>query len=227
MATDISQVRGGNFVYLNDFERIVTVFDEEFQYLMTPIAYDVTLNATISFAFDVHDVYGVPDADTNSHDFELNLPTLFLSNRSGGGAVFVRLRPGGLVDYQRENRVADITVEYTLPDGTPVLDALTVDLPPLEPDENGDWFQDDHARRANLLLNTALTLRAAAEDMTRLSEWGYTYSDREAAIDRLTRFLDHFDAMAIGLEDRIEESSRSLSEERALIEQLLDNVYAW
>ncbi len=63
-----------------------------------------------------------------------------------------------------------------------------------------------HARRRPLLLY----------DLTALTQ----------AIDRLTGFLPYFDRLAEGLEDAVSESSRTLSQERALLVRLLTNLQA-
>ena len=44
------------------------------------------------------------------------------------------------------------------------------------------------------------------------------------AVDRLTEFLPYFDELAEGLEDQASSTSRKLSDERALLAQLLDNL---
>jgi len=87
LAYDISQVRGGNYFVLSDYDRIVSVFDEEFDFLVTPIAYDLELDVTIPFEFDVTDVYGVPFDEPFGHVLTIEVPTLFLSAREGGGAI--------------------------------------------------------------------------------------------------------------------------------------------
>ena len=63
-------------------------------------------------------------------------------------------------------------------------------------------------------------MRNACED----ASWGYWSGAYDRAVRRLTEFLPYFDALAEGLEDRVSDSSRSLSQERALLEQLLANI---
>ncbi len=225
LANEISQIRGGNYFFLSDYDRIVTVFDDEFDYLVTPVAYDVRLVASIPFEFDVANVYGIPEQEELTHTLELEIPTLFLSNRQGGGAVFVRLRVGALVDMAQANRLADLSLSFTTPEGetvtqTPMEAMLPSDL---DPDGVEGYYENDATRRGVLLLNTALVLKAACDDM--VTDWGYvSYRDSDLAIARLTEFLPYFDALAEGLEDRATDTSRSLSQERALVAQLLENI---
>lgn len=236
LATDISQVRGGNFVYLNDYDRIRQVFDEEFDFLVSPIAQDIRLAADIPFSLDVADVYGLPSVDTSTHTLELLIPTLFYSTRQGGGAIMIRLRPGSLVDFSQAIDAATITLDFVA-DGATTRRTLRVTLPAgLDPAAVEPYFQNSGTQRAVLLLNTALVLQNASKDaflgyivdpVTGTTDYHYpALSDYDRAIARLTEFLPYFDALAMGLDDQPNASSRSLSQERALVVKLLENVEA-
>ncbi len=235
LAGDIAQVRGGNVVYLNDYERIVQVFDEEFDFLVSPIAYDVRLAATVPFALDVADTFGLHESAVSGHIFELVIPSLFYSNRQGGAAIFIRLRPGALVDFSEPIEAADLSLVYKTTTGEALSEAKSVTLPAaLDPTATEPYFETDATKRAVLLLNTAIVLQNACRDAYSGSyyddaarEWVYHYPDIvdfDRAIARLTEFLPYFDALAEGLEDQPDETSRSLSSERALVEKLLDNI---
>ena len=226
LAFDISQVRGGNFFFLSDYDRIITVFDEEFDLLVTPVAYDVQLTMSIPFSMDVDDVYGIPLPEELSHVVELAVPTLFLSSRAGGGAIFVRQRAGSMFDFEVENNIADILLSYTTPDGEIVSQPPLSAILPAGLDAAADqvYFETDGIKRGVLLLNTALVLKAASEDA--FSIYGYFDGgqDPARAVERLTEFLPYFDELAEGLDDKTSDSSRSLSEERALVAKLLSNI---
>ncbi len=224
IAFDIAQVRGGNYFFLNDYDRIVSVFDEEFDTLVTPIAYDITLDIDVPPSLDVVEVHGVPIEGPFSNRVSVTIPSLFLSKRAGGGAIMVRLRGGALVDFNEAITLADVTLSYVTPGGTtetqPIFSAV---LPAgLDPSAEPDYFASPAAQRAVLLLNTAIVLQRTGEDAGG-DFWRYNF-DRPRAIDRLTDFLPYFDAMAAGLEDRTATTSRALSEERTLLSQLLDNL---
>lgn len=228
LAFDISQVRGGNYFVLSDYERIVSVFDEEFDFLVTPIAYDVELEVSIPFEFDVTDVYGVPFDEPLGHVVTIDVPTLFLSAREGGGAILIRLRAGALADFDVDNTVASIRLTYELPDGEQADQALSLLMPAgLDPAAESPYFETAGSRRAVLLLNTALVLRNASDDAY---SWQYSYwrsstdEDLDRAVARLSEFLPYFDGLAEGLAERESENSRSLSQERTLVERLLANV---
>ena len=227
LAFDISQVRGGNFFFLSDYERIVSVFDEEFDFLVTPVAYDVELEVSIPFEFDVTDVYGVPFDEPLGHVLTIGVPTLFLSAREGGGAILIRLRAGALADFDVANTVASIRLTYELQDGEQADQALALLMPAgLDPAAESSYFETEGSRRAVLLLNTVLVLRQAADDA---HPGPYSWSrpsdeDLDRAAARLSEFLPYFDELAEGLAERESENSRSLSQERTLVERLLANV---
>jgi len=227
VAYEISQVRGGNYFFLSDYDRIVSVFDEEFDFLVTPVACDVALEVTVPFMFDVVDVHGVEVEEPIPHVVELSIPTLFLSSRQGGGAVFVRVRAGALVDFDEENVLADVALSYTSPDGeTVTIPKVTTTLPAgLDPEADESYFESDAVRRGVLLLNTALVMKNACQDAYYgYWYWYYDWLDRDRAIQRLTEFLPYFDNLAVGLDDQASPTSRTLSAERALLSQLLYNI---
>jgi Ca-activated chloride channel family protein len=235
LAADISQVRGGNVVYLSDHDRIVQVFDEEFDFLVSPVAYDVRLAATIPFALDVADAFGFPDAQAGGHTLELLIPSRFYSARQGGAAIFIRLRPGALVDFDETVEVATLTLDYRTSTGDSQSDSMQITLPVgQDPDAAEPYFETEATQRAVLLLNTALALKNASRDAfegyDRDEATGRTIyqfpelDDVNRALARLTEFLPYFDDLAAGLPDQSAPTSRSLSQERAVVESLLNNI---
>lgn len=227
VAFAISQVRGGNYFFLSDFDRIVSVFDEDFEFLVTPVAFDVALAISVPFEFDVDNVYGIPVTEPLTHALELSIPTLFLSSREGGGALLIRVRAGGLVDFGEPTEVARMALSYTTPDGqTVVHPTVTATLPAGLDETAGErYFQTPGTQRAVLLLNTALVLKNALEDLH--SDGGFAIvggPNGQRAQERLSEFLPYFDDLAEGLNDQSSPTSRRLSDERALVEQLLANI---
>jgi hypothetical protein len=211
---------------LNDFDRIVSLFGEEFDYLVAPVASAVTITVDVPFEFDVVDVHGLAADNPLGHQLQLTAPALFLSPNQAERTAFVRLRAGALVDLNKPNTVGVITLTYTTPDGTQAGSApVPVSLPAgLRPDGDPSFFENENIKRGVILLNTALTLKAACADVY---QFGFISLDRESrtvAITRLTEFFDYFDALAAGLSDRLSPLSRSLSQERALLVQLRTNL---
>jgi hypothetical protein len=94
-----------------------------------------------------------------------------------------------------------------------------------DPEATINYFENDGTKRAVILLNTALVLQNACEDAHDCYDRYYWYTvECQRAVTRLNEFLPYFDDLVEGLEDRVSETSRSLSEERALLTQLLNNI---
>jgi Ca-activated chloride channel family protein len=67
------------------------VFELDFDYLVTPLAYDMQLVFRPAFGFRIVDVYGVPTWTPGEDLVDLEVATLFLSRNHG--AILVRLEP--------------------------------------------------------------------------------------------------------------------------------------
>lgn len=220
LAQDIAQVRGGNYFFLGDYDRVVSVFDQDFDLLVSPIAYDVRLTVNIPFELDVESVYGLPGVDINTHVLELSVPTLFLSSRQGGGEIIIRLRAGALVHFDAAIPLADITYSYRNTTGGRREAVLAKGLPEnLDASGRTPYFENDGIRRACLLTDTAVVLHDSAADSY---YFGYFGGDVFGARDRLSDFLHDFDELAAGLLDRPSPTSRALSEEREVIVRFID-----
>ncbi len=115
LAQEMSVVRGGNYFYLADKEAISTVFDDEFDTIVTPVAYDFTANVQVQGGWSFAEAYGAP-LDDPAEGVELGASTLFLSKRSGG--IGVTLRPAGEDGIAATSEsVADFDLSY-LPQGS-------------------------------------------------------------------------------------------------------------
>jgi Ca-activated chloride channel family protein len=99
IAVAISNTRGGNYFFLQNAEKISTVFDQDFDLIVTPLAYDLNLTVTPGPDFSVADVYGIPSWSSGQASAQIKVPTVFLSRNKG--AIVVRLagtaQPGSSV----------------------------------------------------------------------------------------------------------------------------------
>jgi len=217
LAADIARVRGGNAFYLSNEQRITQIFTEEFDYFVSPAASDLVLEIAIPDGVGVRDVYGVPDYAPGSRGALIHIPTLFFSAREGGGAIVVRLTLAQSPTFETDVSVAQLRMSYTLTDGTPrELGGELVLSAGLSPTADPPFYSDDAVRRAALLLDTALMLRAAAQ-----AGYDGRYADGAAEI---RAFLAEFDKRSLGMSDRTDATSRGLSDERALLETLLGTL---
>lgn len=114
----ISQLRGGSSYFLDTPEKIAQVFEKEFDYLVTPLAYDLRVKIRTPPGLKLAQVYGLPTWKPGSADADLEIPTVFLStNRS---AILLRYeradsRPLALAP---NDLITTGNVNYLNPDGT-------------------------------------------------------------------------------------------------------------
>jgi len=96
LATRISSVRGGNLYFFPDAQRMSKVFEEDFDTMVTEMAWDVTLRVTPAPGLRVAGIYGIPGdllAWEDDGNIRVQLATLFLSKRSG--AIYAAFAPAG------------------------------------------------------------------------------------------------------------------------------------
>jgi Ca-activated chloride channel homolog len=92
LATTLSKVRGANFFYLDEDSR-ERLFVDEFDFMVTPVAYDMaaTLTSLVDAPVDP-EVYGAP---VDGGEVKLGASTLFFSKRRGGIAALFPVVPDG------------------------------------------------------------------------------------------------------------------------------------
>ena len=112
LARRVSEVRGGNSYYFGDEATVSQVFGAEFEYLVTPVAYDLHFTVRPSEGFGFLAAYGTPDANA-SDEVDVSIATAFLSARGGAMAVVLdgdldALSPGApVVSFALEYQTAD------------------------------------------------------------------------------------------------------------------------
>ncbi len=216
LAHEVADVRDANYYFLADSERIRTVFDD-FRFMVTPAAHDLSLEVQVADGVGIRDVYGVPDYTPGQRGARIEIPTLFFSRREGGGTIVVQLTSAAAPTFEEAITAGHATLAYTLPDGTRRTSETPLTLPAgLSATGEPPWFSEDSARRAALLLDTVLVLK----DATRAAYYG---NERDATA-MLQDFLDYFDMASLGMSDRTDPSSRGLKDEREMLEALLGSV---
>ena len=115
----ISRLRGGNFFFLRNEERIRAVFNEEFDLLVTPIVYDLKVTIPNPPGATIKEIYGLPDQRPGATEVTLDIPTVFFSNNRGAIILRYSYESG---DYAIESggTVAGGTISYTKVDLTSV-----------------------------------------------------------------------------------------------------------
>jgi Ca-activated chloride channel homolog len=214
LAKLLGQVRGGAAYYLQDLAKVEQVFDADFDFMVTPILYDLKLAVEPGAAFEVVQLYGLPGADApvqqpQAPPTEGQTGGAFLSSRKGAIVAQLRLKEGA----SRGSAVGTVTLRYAPEPAlgfgeTPVeqrADVADLSLPAETP-----GFEGVGVRKAAALVNQAVRMKAACN--------AYRKSDKASAAAILTALRDHLQAEATALDDA------GLRDEVKLVMALLVNV---
>jgi Ca-activated chloride channel family protein len=179
----ISRLRGGNYAYLADYERIATVFDEDFDYLVTPLAYDLKLTLSPATGFGVKTVYGWRSDSSTSSSVEIDIATVFLSRAHG--AVVARLEPTGEWP-SGSTPLAHLTLNYVSASDTEktndVFETLYDETNPLG--NNTLFYSQIGVRRTIAYVNAALGMKQACA-----LYWDGNRTDAIALLDKTNTLL--------------------------------------
>jgi Ca-activated chloride channel family protein len=157
LVTRMTRVRGANYFYLEDGEKTRSVFSQDFDLMVTPIASDLSLQVSRADGFELAGAHGFPGAHDASAEPALEVKSVFLSRRRG--ALVLRLlgtpAPGGTL--------ATLQLSYVL-EGQSHAESLTVafggDAAPA-PDER--WFGAPGIRKTVALTNFILAAREVSQ----------------------------------------------------------------
>ncbi len=205
----ISKLRGGNYAFLADRERIASVFDDDFEYLVTPLAYDLRFQLTPAPGLRVHAVYGFPSWPTASSSVQIDVATVFLSR--GHGALVARLEP---IEGWPEGDapLADLSLSYDPADGSEsraqVFTSVYDGAEPLSDDSH--FYSQVGVRRTVAYVNAAL-----AEKQACTLYWNFSTSEAIGLLDRAEGLLN---SEAVTVEDE------GLFDEANVIAELRSNM---
>jgi len=89
----ISKTKGANYFSVHSSKAFEKLLDQEFEYMVTPLVYDLELKLSNS-VYSIEAVYGSPDADMATGEI-MKVHTLFPSHNDGiatkGGVVLIKL----------------------------------------------------------------------------------------------------------------------------------------
>lgn len=94
LATAISSVRGGNLFFFPDSARMTKVFREEFDTMVTELAYDLKLEVSPAAGLKIAGIYGIPGKAVEwapGGAIRVSVETIFLSRKKG--AIYVAFAP--------------------------------------------------------------------------------------------------------------------------------------
>jgi Ca-activated chloride channel family protein len=182
LVTKISAVRGSNYFYLNNAERTRAVFDEDFDFLVTPIAYDLHMALTPAEGFRVEAVYGVPGVAPGASAASLDVATVFLSRRRG--AIVARLSGSGEVQPNQPVVANGFSFQPAQGEAPPAV-TLTAKYEGSEPlGSSASWYSQRTMRKTVALTNFILGARQACDQWHKGEKEAAQVAQRTAALLR-------------------------------------------
>lgn len=140
---EISKVQGANYYSVHSSTDFKTRLDEEFEFMVTPLIFDLKLNLQ-SDNFKIEKVYGSPEADLATGEI-MSVKTLFPSKTSGGetkgGVILLKLKTSN------PQGVIKLSTSYQTRDGQS--DGQVLDV--LIGNRDGEYYENDGIRKAIVL----------------------------------------------------------------------------
>ena len=133
LATAVSSVRGGNLFFFADVGKMQKKFEDEFDTMVTELAYDLKLEVKPGSGLKIAGVYGIPGKALKWQDggaIALSIETIFLSKKKG--AIYVALASDtkpGLPETRPAAGAAVASVQLGYQERTGATVKTTVDLP--------------------------------------------------------------------------------------------------
>jgi len=193
---------GGNAFSLFDVEDVDRLMEDNWPWMVSPIAYYLSLDVDTQTEFPVVDAYGFPSGESGT-EISMSVATVFLSRRKGG--LLLRMDPSllGLEDSQKVH----INLSYLTKALKQKQDHLVVDFPEGSFMEGETYFEQPSVGRATALAILVYNMKKAAE--------AYAQS-REEAVNIMTDVVSRISSDAQSLDDS------ALDPEVELAQDLLD-----
>ncbi len=184
----MSHLRGGNAFSLFELEDVSALMDDSWPWMVSPIAYDLSVKLTDPPGFTLSQAHGFPTGTGAVPRAELEVSTVFLSKRRG--AMLVQLSPDSTTPLT--DLSVDGSLSYETPDGQTMSESLSVSTAAAELDERGHWYEQPRVGRT-------VGLAVLVEGMSDAAELYAT--DPQAAVETLTEAVHRAEADAMALND--------------------------
>lgn len=147
----ITKVEGANYYSVNSADEFKKRMDEEFEYMVTPLVFDLTLNLEAD-GYEIEQVYGSPEANEATGEI-MKVNTLFPSatteEGTKGGVILLKLAKTS------SNSQLTLTVSYEDREGEDFESSAKVEFKGKE----SEYFENDGIRKAVLLARYADLLK--------------------------------------------------------------------
>ena len=191
----MSQIRNANAFSLTLPEHVATLMEDSWPWMVSPIAFDLVLEAIASDGFVVAEGYGFPESTLGEAD--LSVSTVFLSRRRG--ALLLRIAPEDGESF--DSLSTELSLEYQTAGGDPVRETFTKDFSTLGEDES---FEQEGLRKTVALARLVTAMKDAAE------LYG---TDADSAISILQSAHAQFEEALEAMDDPALETERVFSTE--------------
>lgn len=160
---------GGNFYFLRDRQRITTVFRDELETVLTPLAKNMNLTLHMEPGVEILHAHGLPLEETQGRP-SLHIPTVYLSRRNGIMLLELELED---VLHRPGQRLGEVVLEYTLleDDRTEVARYPIFAPAPERWDGDSSWFAHSAVRRNFDLLVAVYDMQEACDAWHRGDAW--------------------------------------------------------
>lgn len=156
----IAHLRGGNYRFVGPND-VKAIFEDELDFLVTPIAYNLRVSTKPAEGTSVRTVYGVPGAAEHVNGNLLDVSTVFLSKRKGGivlrldGANVSALVNGLMFD------MGSVDLTYETPEHVVEMGSQPMTLPfVVAPMANESLYPNAAMKRTVAVTNQYLAMKA-------------------------------------------------------------------
>lgn len=159
----LAHLRGGNYRFVGAKD-VKPIFEEELDFLVTPIAYNLRVTPKPMEGTAMNTVYGVPGAAEHVTGNLIDITTVFLSKRKGG--IVLRL-DGTNVDPLINGNMFDlgsVDLTYETPEGATEMATVPMTLPFVEPPLATDSvYPNASMKRTVAVTNQYLVMKTVCE----------------------------------------------------------------
>ncbi|MBK9263374.1 MAG: VWA domain-containing protein [Polyangiaceae bacterium] len=208
----ISHLRGGNYRFVGPKD-VKQIFEEELDFLVTPLAYDLRVSTKAAEGTALATVYGVPGAEDHVNGALIDVTTVFLSKRKGGivlrfdGTNVESLTNGSMYD------IGSVDLSYETPEGVVEMDTLPMTLPFVTPPLATEaLYPNASMKRTVAVTNQYLVMKTVCEAYHTGS---FDPTDAMARLDKVIAALTDADSTL---------NDPNLKREIALLQKLKSNL---
>lgn len=204
----MSHLRGGNAFSVFDREDVGELMEESWPWMVSPIAYDLSVDLVPAAGFAVADTYGFP-ASTGAPAAALDVSTVFLSKKKG--ALLVRFEPDQ--GFELSEFAAHGTLGYTTPEGEAIEETVDVAPDAQALDELGESYGQPSVRASVALALLVTGMKTAATQYQ--TDRGAALATMSACMGRYSLQIEPLADPALDAEFELARELRRLMDEGA------------